>query len=579
MRVPKPSSVRRLRLSAMAWLFAALLIVVVWLAVAGVLVLKRNDALSAEAQQNRNLARAFTEQSLRVLATADQAMQRLSQAQAQDQLRPEDLVRYANETGLAPQILVQLSVVDAQGRFRGSNLDPSGQKTGPVDLSAREHIKAHLAQPDRPAAQDALFIGKSVLGKVSRRWTIQLSRAVRSPDGRMIGVVVASLDPSYFHEVYRGVDVGSTGSVAMVGEDLGVRARVVGGAPSAMGSQLAPNSPFAARTKDAAGTFRAPSSLDGTERIYAFQRIGPYPLFIIVSTGVQESLSDWRDTRTSMLGLCAVVTLALLAAASIFVTGLRRLEQSHEALRHSEAEAQAANQAKSEFLAAISHELRTPLTSIRGFAELMERRLQEERFREAASLIRKGAEHLNALLTEILDLAKVEAGSMQLSPEPVDLRALLNGTVDFFALSASAKGLKLASELDPDLPARVFCDGLRLKQILNNLLSNALKFTEQGEIVVRVRREGEGLLVQVQDSGPGIPLDKQEQIFEKFRQGDARVSYQHGGTGLGLALSRALAELMEGRLTVRSQPGEGACFELRLPLRSPPADTQPARQD
>jgi signal transduction histidine kinase len=309
--------------------------------------------------------------------------------------------------------------------------------------------------------------------------------------------------------------------------------------------------------------------VDGVDRLLSYRRVADYPLFIIVSTAEAEALQEWRTARNTMLGLCALLSLVVLGAALAVIAGLRRLERSHEALRLSEAQAQAANQAKSEFIAAISHELRTPLTSIRGFAELMEHRLENPKYRETAGLIRKGAEHLNALLTEILDLSKVESGAMQLQPEPVALEPLVQGTVDFFALTATDKGLRLRSELAPEVPAMLVCDGLRLKQILNNLLSNALKFTTAGEVCVRLRREADRLLFEVVDTGPGIAPDKQEQIFERFRQGDARVSYQHGGTGLGLALSRALAELMGGTLTVRSELGQGACFRLSLPLQPP----------
>ncbi|HNJ83089.1 MAG TPA: HAMP domain-containing sensor histidine kinase, partial [Piscinibacter sp.] len=232
----------------------------------------------------------------------------------------------------------------------------------------------------------------------------------------------------------------------------------------------------------------------------------------------------------------------------------------------SEMQAQAASRAKSEFLAAISHELRTPLTSIRGFAELMERRIEQPVFRDQASMIRKGAEHLNTLLTEILDLTKVEAGAMPIVREPQDIRRLVADVGEFFEVAAAAKGLALAVRVADDVPAAVNCDGLRTKQILNNLLSNAVKFTDQGGVGIEVERRGAELLMHVVDSGPGIEPELHELIFEKFRQGNDRVSYQHGGTGLGLALSRALAELMGGRLALESTLGRGSRFTLVLPL-------------
>jgi signal transduction histidine kinase len=305
------------------------------------------------------------------------------------------------------------------------------------------------------------------------------------------------------------------------------------------------------------------------ERLVAYRRVGDYPLVLLVSTAREQALARWQTMLRTTLMLTLLLTATVGLGAAYFLRNLQRMEATHQALLRSEAQANAANQAKSEFLAAVSHELRTPLTSIRGFAELMERRLEQPKFREQAGLIRKGAEHLNELLTQILDLAKVEAGAMPLAPEPVDLRVLVQGTVDFFALTASAKGLELRVQVEESLPATLECDALRLKQILNNLLSNALKFTEAGSVTLAVAQREGRVEFSVIDTGPGIPAHLHDTIFEKFRQADSRVSYQHGGTGLGLALSRGLAQLMHGRLTLSSAPGAGATFTLSLPLRLP----------
>ncbi len=196
----------------------------------------------------------------------------------------------------------------------------------------------------------------------------------------------------------------------------------------------------------------------------------------------------------------------------------------------------------------------------------MELRLKEEKFREHASLIRKAAEHLNDLLTEILDLVKIEAGAMQVGRAPVTLRPLVDGAASFFAVTAAEKQLQLATRLPAaDADVAVLGDELRLKQIINNLLSNAFKFTTRGEVRIEVERTGDRVLLHVVDTGPGIAAELHEAIFERFRQGDSRTAYQHGGTGLGLALSRAMAELMGGTLTVQSTVGEGSRFTLGLP--------------
>ena len=421
---------------------------VAWAAVLGVLALKWRDAESAELRQNTKLARALEAQTVRVLATADQASKCVRDAVLAGHAAAQDLVRFANETGLAPGILVQLSLVDAHGRFMGCNLDPDGKKTANLDLSSREHVRIHLTPQVVPEAlrlksPELLFIGKPVLGKVSQRWTIQLSRRIATPDGPLLGVVVASLDPGHFEKVYQRVALGSLGGMTLVGTDLNIRARVIGGQSVGMGSSLTEQSGFRRLAVNAEGHFTSTSTLDGVQRLASYRWVADCPLCLLVSTAVQETMAEWRTTHNEMLGLTALLSLAVALGTVIFVVSLQRLERTHAALRASEAQANSANQAKSEFLAAISHELRTPLTSIRGFAELMEHRLEQPRFKETAGLIRKGAEHLNELLSQILDLAKAEAGAMALQPEAAAPRPLLQGTVDSFALSASAKGLGL----------------------------------------------------------------------------------------------------------------------------------------
>ena len=555
--------------------FIAMALIVTGALIGLALYTKWQDALVAQERQSANLARVLQEQTLRVLAPIDQATQRMRDAVANGSLQPSDFTRLANETGLVPDILTQLSLVGADGRFVASNLDPDGQKTGPVDLSEREHIQIHLEpgrNPDlrKQLTRNGLFVGKPVLGKVSGKWTLQLSRPIVSPKGRLHGVVVASVNPDYFETVFSDVDLGPGGAVTLLGDDNTLRARVSGGQATGMGQvlKLASDHPLLDVNKPE-GTYTRVSEVDNMERITAFRRVPGYPLNMLVSNTTEAALEEWRGMRNVTLVVALLLGVAIVASGVGFLRGVRRLEESHAALAVSEAQAQSASQAKSEFMAAVSHELRTPLTSIRGFAELMELRLKEPSFREAATLIRQAADHLNTLLTEILDLAKVEAGAMPIVLAPHPVRELVQNTADFFAISAAQKGLALAVSVLDETPEMLICDGLRLKQILNNLLSNALKFTEQGEVRLEVEPQGAQLRFHVIDTGPGIPEHLHELIFEKFRQGSAQVSSEHGGTGLGLALSRALAELMQGELSVSSVPGEGARFTLTLPCTTP----------
>ncbi len=574
-----PRQARLLRakgLQAMVVGFIAMALIVTGALVALALYTKWQDAIVAQERQSANLARVLQEQTLRVLAPIDQATLRMRDAVAKGSFQPPDFTRLANETGLVPDILTQLALVGADGRFIASNLDPDGQKTGPVDLSRREHIQIHLEPGNNPQSRkqltrNGLFVGKPVLGKVSGKWTLQLSRPIVSPSGYLHGIVVASVNPDYFETVFQDVELGPGGAVTLLGDDQTLRARVAGGQATGMGQTLTlPSDHPLTDVNKPEGTYTRISEVDQTERIAAFRRIPGYPLNMVVSNTTEAALEEWRGMRNVTLIVALLLAIAIVASGVGFLRGVRRLEESHAALAISEAQAQSASQAKSEFMAAVSHELRTPLTSIRGFAELMELRLKEPSFREAATLIRQAADHLNTLLTEILDLAKVEAGAMPIVLAPHPVRELVQNTADFFAISAAQKGLTLEVAVSEATPQMLVCDGLRLKQILNNLLSNALKFTEQGTVRLEVEPDGTQLHFHVMDTGPGIPEHLHELIFEKFRQGSAQVSSEHGGTGLGLALSRALAELMQGQLSVSSVPGEGACFTLSLPCTTTP---------
>lgn len=259
------------------------------------------------------------------------------------------------------------------------------------------------------------------------------------------------------------------------------------------------------------------------------------------------------------------------------VTERRRVEA---ALAQAKDEAQAASRAKSAFLANTSHEIRTPLNGLLGLGRLAQQPdISDAQRREYVNQMMDSAEGLSGLISDILDLSKIEAGRLTLETQPFSLRELLSSIQLAYLTLAQARGLSFSVEIDPGLPAWVFGDPLRTRQILANYLTNALKFTEQGGITVRVRAltrssqgsAGEWVHVEVADTGPGIALDQQERLFQPFTQADESTTRRYGGTGLGLSICRELATLMGGEVGLRSAPGEGAVFWAELPLPAAPA--------
>ncbi len=252
-------------------------------------------------------------------------------------------------------------------------------------------------------------------------------------------------------------------------------------------------------------------------------------------------------------------------------TDLTRIKTLEDALRASELAERDANLAKSEFLAAMSHEIRTPMIGVTGMLEVLSHETLEPGQRRIVGTIQDSAQALLRILGDILDFSKIDAGRLELAPVALSMEPLLRKTVENYFDSASSKGLALVCEIDPNVSAAHVGDPLRLRQILSNFLSNALKFTEHGSVVAAleslgVDADGERLCLRVSDTGIGVTAEQQERLFQPFSQAEGSTTRRFGGTGLGLVICKRLAELMGGTITMESASGSGTTMRLLLTL-------------
>lgn len=282
------------------------------------------------------------------------------------------------------------------------------------------------------------------------------------------------------------------------------------------------------------------------------------PVFSAISS------QNWQELLVAIGCVLYSTHLVVTVRQSSSTTGA--LQAARDAEQSARRKAEVANAAKSDFLAVVSHEIRTPMNAVVSAANLLRRTRLDSQQREHVSMLIDAGDVLMGLLNDVLDFSKIEAGKMELESANMSVRDRLSTIVRLWEPRALENGVRLKVRIAPDVPATVRTDPLRVQQILFNLVSNAVKFTENGEIAIAVTWADGRLDMAVSDTGCGIPADRLGQIFNSFEQADVGTTRRYGGTGLGLSISRKLAELMGGTLSVESVEGEGSTFALSLPV-------------
>lgn len=510
-----------------------------------------------------SLARAVEVHNLRTFRMIDQALLHIRRDYERDPASLADSIAEVQST--VSDLVLQVAIADETGIVVASDLGPI---TARFDVSDREHFRVHEGGGDR------LFISKPILGRVSQKWSIQFVRPLRKAGGGFGGIIVLSVDPSFFSTFYKSMDLGEGSLITMIGTD-GVLRALAASPPmekDALGLALPPDWPFLQPDSPVAGSFPTVGVVDGEDRLLAWRRMSGYPIVVAVSYTTRAAFAASEDRRRIAVdrGAFATLVVTLLCAGLVWLV-LRQarvqaqIERSRSQLAQQAAELARSNADLESFAYVASHDLREPLRMVSSYLTLLERRIAgslDDDSRAFIGFARDGAERMNRLIIDLLDYSRV--GRSDHPWEPVALAEVMEQVAQMLAPGIAEAKAELV--VAPGLPATMgVADDL--VRLFVNLVGNALKYREPSRplrIEVATGVEDGFHVVSVKDNGIGIEPEYKERIFRIFQRLHGRDEY--GGTGIGLAVCKKITERHGGRIWVESRPGRGSTFRVALPM-------------